>query len=210
MSCILYYSNYCQHSKKLLQNISKMSVDKEIHFICIDNREQQQGKTFIIMKDGSKMIMPESVTKVPALMLLNDNYKVIYGESILAFINRLRPQEQVNQGGMGMQQNQQINANFSNNPQFSNEPSCYSFGNSGSFISSDNYSFLDMNSDSLGTKGDGGLRQMHNYVSLSDNSKINTPSDEFEYKTERQGEMTMEAYQAQRDADMNNINYKQY
>ena len=206
MSCILYYSNYCQHSTKLLQNITKMSVDKQIHFICIDNREQNQGKTFIIMKDGSKMIMPENVTKVPALMLLNDNYKVIYGESIISYINRLRPQEPSNQVSTQMHQNQ----NLSNNSSFNQEPSCFSFSNTGSFINSDNYSFLDMDADALGTKGDGGMRQMHNYVSLADNGQISTPSDEFEYKTERQGEMTMEAYQAQRDSDMNNINYKQH
>ena len=129
MSCILYYSNYCQHSTKLLQNITKMSVDKQIHFICIDNREQNQGKTFIIMKDGSKMIMPENVTKVPALMLLNDNYKVIYGESIISYINRLRPQEPSNQVSTQMHQNQ----NLSNNSSFNQEPSCFSFSNTGSF-----------------------------------------------------------------------------
>ena len=40
MSSILYYSNYCEHSKKLLQNISKSNLQKEIHFICIDKREK--------------------------------------------------------------------------------------------------------------------------------------------------------------------------
>jgi len=202
MSCILYYSNYCQHSKKLLQNAAKLSVEKDVHFVCIDNREQIQGKNFVILKDGSKMIMPENVTKVPALLLLNDNYKVLFGESIYAYLNRLRPQNQTQPSSQMANPTQQPMANMSL------EPSCYSFSNTG-FICSDNYSFLDMNADSLGTKGDGGLRQMHNYVQLNQDFKINTPSDEFQYKTERQGEMTMEAYQAQRDADMNNIKYKE-
>lgn len=203
MSCILYYSNFCQHSKKLLQSAAKLSLEKEVHFIGIDNREQIQGKTFVILKDGSKMILPENITKVPALLLLNDNYKVLFGESIYTFLNRLKTHNQQQDQYSGQRQQQQQSM-----MDYNSEPSCYSFSNSG-FISSDNYSFLDMDADSLGTKGNGGLRQMHNYVQLNNEQKINTPSDEFEYKTERQGEMTMEAYQAQRDADLNNIKYKE-
>ncbi len=203
MSCILYYSNFCQHSKKLLQSAAKLSLEKEVHFIGIDNREQIQGKTFVILKDGSKMILPENITKVPALLLLNDNYRVLFGESIYTYLSRIKStsQQQQQQGQYSAQHQQPMS-------QFNSEPSCYSFSNSG-FISSDNYSFLDMDADSLGTKGNGGLRQMHNYVQLNDELKINTPSDEFDYKTERQGEMTMEVYQAQRDADLNNIKYKE-
>ena len=67
---------------------------------------------------------------------------------------------------------------------------------------------LDLDADALGTKGNGGTSQMHSYVSLNDQINIPTPTDEFEYKTERQGEMTMEAYQKQREADSTNIKYK--
>ena len=38
MSTILYYSNYCEHSRKLLQSLSKTDIKKDIHFICIDKR----------------------------------------------------------------------------------------------------------------------------------------------------------------------------
>jgi len=38
MSCILYYSKYCEISKKYLQILSKTNYQKEIHFICIDKR----------------------------------------------------------------------------------------------------------------------------------------------------------------------------
>ena len=38
MSCILYYSNYCEPSKKVLQTITKTQNAKDIHFICIDKR----------------------------------------------------------------------------------------------------------------------------------------------------------------------------
>ena len=90
MSTILYYSNFCEHSKKLLQTLSKTSVSKDVHFICIDKRKKEGNKTYIILPSGQKIVMPENVTKVPALLLLNQNYNVLYGESIYNFF---KPQE---------------------------------------------------------------------------------------------------------------------
>ena len=85
----------------------------------------------------------------------------------------------------------------------------FSFGGYGGGIASDNYSFLDMDSDSLGTKGNGGMRQMHNYVSLNDNMVIPTPKDEQEYNTNKlkDGEVKIEDLQKQRDSDLHNISY---
>ena len=92
MSCILYYSNYCEPSKKLLQTVMKTQNSKDIHFICIDTREKDStGKVYIILKNGQKIIMPENVHRVPALLLLNQNYKVIYGDDIY---KHLKPQVQ--------------------------------------------------------------------------------------------------------------------
>jgi len=192
MSTILYYSNFCEHSKKLLQVLSKTTVAKDIHFICIDNRvKDANNKVFIVLQNGQKIIMPENVTKVPALLLLNQNYKVMYGEAIYEY---LKPQQEV-----------VVKQATKNNL----EPSAFSFAGFGSGgIASDNYSFLDMDSDSLGTKGNGGLRQMHNYVTLSDNFVIPTPQDEFEYGKIKDGEMKIEDLQRQRDQDLSSIDYR--
>ena len=68
MSSILYYSNYCEPSKKLLQAVTKSQNAKDIHFICIDKRTKDpSGKTYIILENSQKIIMPENVTRVPAL-----------------------------------------------------------------------------------------------------------------------------------------------
>ena len=93
MSSILYYSNFCEHSKKLLQTLSKTQVSKDIHFICIDKRvKDQTGKIQIVLENGQKIVMPENVTKVPALLLLNQNYQVLYGDGIY---NHLKPRQEV-------------------------------------------------------------------------------------------------------------------
>ena len=71
MITILYYSKYCEISKKYLQILSKSDVQKDIHFICIDKRVTENNKTYIILENGQKIILPETVNRVPALLLLN-------------------------------------------------------------------------------------------------------------------------------------------
>ena len=151
MSSILYYSNFCDHSKKLLQTLSKTNASQNIHFICIDKRSKDaSGKIFIDLENGQKIVMPQNITRVPALLLLQQNYTVLYGESIL---NHLRPKQEV-----------EVREATRNNM----EPMALSLGGSGGIanVLSDSYSFLDQSSDELSASGDGGLRQMHNYVDL--------------------------------------------
>ena len=189
MSSILYYSNLCEHSKKLLQTLSKSPSSKDIHFICIDKRvKDTSGKTFIILENGQKIIMPENVTRVPALLLLNDNYRVLYGESIL---QHLKPR---------------VEAEVKVATQNHMEPNAFSFssGGAGGFVASDQYSFLDMDADSLKATGNGGSRQMHNYVDLNFSDQISTPTDEADYKkaSKMPDGMTIEQLQKQRELDL--------
>ena len=166
MSCILYYSKYCDVCKKYLQLLSKTQND--IHFICIDKRvKEANNKTFIILDNGEKIILPENVTRVPALLLLAKGYEVLYGENIL---NYLKPAQEV-----------QVRKATQNNM----EPMAFSF-NSGGFgdIVSDQYSFLDQAPEDLEAKGNGGMRQMHNYVDLNtafsgDVSQVQANNEEF-------------------------------
>ena len=44
MGKIIYYSNFCENCKKLLNVISKTDLQKTIHFICIDKRNQKTAK----------------------------------------------------------------------------------------------------------------------------------------------------------------------
>ena len=190
MSSILYYSKFCEHSNKLLQTLSK-TTQKDIHYICIDKRvKDTNNKMFIVLENGQKIVMPENVNRVPALLLLNQNYQVLYGEAIL---NHLKPKQEV-----------AIRKATQNNM----EPMAFSFG-SGGFgdIVSDMYSFLDQGSEELEAKGNGGMRQMHNYVDLNYSDKISTPNDEQEYKGANKisGELTIEQLQQQRDSELQKI-----
>ena len=195
MSCILYYSKYCEVSKKYLQLLSKSNAQKDIHFICIDKRTTDaNNKTFIILENGQKIILPENVTRVPALLLLNQGYNVLYGEQILEF---LKPKQEV-----------EVKKATNNNM----EPMAFSFGGGFSDIVSDQYSFLDQAPEDLEAKGNGGMRQMHNYVDLNfaDNFSMTTPADEHEYKganriSEDKSKDLLSNIQAQREADLKNL-----
>ena len=190
MSYILYYSNYCNYSKQVLNNVSKNpSVTKEVHFICIDKRIQEKGKTFIILENGQKIIMPENIQKVPSLLLINDGFRVIdNAEHIIQFFQPRKKQE--------------MREATMNNM----EPVAFGFEGGGSCVVSDNYSFLDQDSKQMEAKnGNGGLRQMHNYVGLNDNSSIYTPEDEVDYNNgPKMGEnMTIDQLKQQRENDFN-------
>ena len=148
MSSILYYSKYCEVSKKYLQLLSKSNVQKDVHFICIDKRvKDSNNKTYIVLENGQKIILPENVTRVPALLLLNQSYNVLYGDQIL---QHLKPRQEV-----------EVRQATQNNM----EPMAFSLG--GGDIVSDQYSFLDQAPEDLEAKGNGGMRQMHNYVDLN-------------------------------------------
>jgi len=192
MSSILYYSNFCEHSKKLLQVLSKTQVSQEFHFICIDKREKgKDNKTYIILENGQRIVMPENVMKVPALLLLSDNYRVLYGDHIY---NYMKPKQEV-----AVKQATQNNI----------EPMAFSFGGGGGGgcgVASDQFSFLDMDAEDLTAKGNGGMRQMHNYVPLSYVDTITTTKDDHDYKNNKlSGDLTVEKLQQQREQELQGL-----
>lgn len=180
MSKLLYYSNYCENSKKLLSIVVKSDIKKDIHFICIDKRVQRNNKTYIILENNNEIILPNSITCVPSILLINENYRVITGDDIYKLINT------------NIFENK--NKTTCNNIE---EPSAYVLTNSFDNVCSDNYSFLDQNTDELSTKGNGGTRQMHNYAGIEFLENINTPPDD--YSPDKVGDVDIEKLQKSRN-----------
>jgi hypothetical protein len=206
MSSILYYSKYCEVSKKYLQQLSKSNVQKDVHFICIDKRvKDSNNKTYIILENGQKIILPDNVTRVPALLLLNQGYQILYGDQIL---QHLKPRQEV-----------EVRQATQNNM----EPMAFSLGGSGGFgdIVSDQYSFLDQDPVDLEAKGNGGMRQMHNYVDLDTafsgqlsqhegsnddtNTTIRGSKKMAEDSSNQEMEVRMKKMQEERDADIKQL-----
>ena len=180
MSSILYYSNFCENSKTLLSNISKSSVKNDLHFICIDKRIQKNGETYVILENQQHIILPKTINAVPALLLITQNYKVLFGDEIVEYLKPVHNPVSVQK---------EISMPL--------EPTAFSMNTSMYGVNSDNYSFLDQNSDDLSAKGNGGLRQMYNYASLDYQDKINTPPDD--YVPDKVNEGSLEQYQNERN-----------
>ena len=184
MSSILYYSNFCKHSSNIIQLLSKSTVKNEIHFVCIDKREKMSdGQIALILENNQKVILPTQITMVPALMLLNQNYKVIFGDDILKYLEP-QPERQTQ-----------------STPMVNNEPSAFSLSGGGALgVVSDQFSFLDMTSDDLSAKGNGGTRQMYNYATLDLNDKINTPDED--YTPNKVADTDLERYEQARNSEI--------
>jgi hypothetical protein len=167
-------------------------IDKMDWYIL--SRNPNDKKIYIILENGQKIVMPENVTKVPALLLLNQNYKVIYGDDIYKY---LRPQavEDIKEATKNNMEPINFQDGFS------------SFGGYSGGVVSDNYSFLDQSDLDLNVKGNGGMRQMHNYVALNDSMVFNIPTDNGEYKTDKikENEISIEALQRKRETEFKNF-----
>ena len=185
MSSVLYFSNYCDNCKKLLHFLSRSPQAKDMHFVCIDKREKQSnGSTHVILANGSQILLPPNITRVPALLLLNKSNHVLFGSDIMNF---LRPQEvEID--------NQATEGN--------GEPSAFMFSSGGYSlgVNSDRFSFLDQDPESMLAKGDGGLRQMYNYATPDMVSNISTPPDD--YTPDKVGEISLEKLREQRERDV--------
>jgi len=169
MSTILYYSNYCKSSSKVLQMLSKYDMNNKVHFICIDGRINKNGETYAVLQNGQEILIPKNITAVPALLLLNQQYLVIYGVSeIINYFQKgmdqqIREATKNNMVPMSKSQSQTYRE--------TEEPNNYDgFGGffSSSGVVSDNFSFLDQDEVELTAKGNGGLRQMHHYAKPED------------------------------------------
>ena len=160
MSAILYYSKHCRNCQSLLSDLRKRKPSQELHYLSVDKREIRNGKTVLLMEDGETVPLPGSVTRVPALLLLERGCMCIYGEDVR---NELLPPA-------ATPNRQTIQAAL--------EPDAFSFGQGAlGGVSSDNYSFWDQSAQDLEAKGSGGLRQRHHYAGLTSDAPIKTPPD---------------------------------
>lgn len=158
MSYVLYYSKYCDNCKKIIHKVGKDKIKEDIHFLCIDKRKMIDNKLYIVLSDGKELLMPPEIKQVPALLLLNRGNRIIYGDEIMELFGPI------------LRRNNQKDTN--NNL----EPLAFSYYEMGTSLS-DNYSYLDQNSDELSTKGQGGMRQMHSFAVCNSKDEIETPPE---------------------------------
>ena len=159
MNGILYYSNNCPKCSVLLNKIGKTKKRDDLHFLCVDSRSSDGGKTYLQLETGDKVLLPVSITKVPALLLLDRGCMVMFGDAIHA---HLFPKQLPTRAAVAAV----------------HEPEAFSFGGTGDYgVASDSFSYWDQSATEMEAKGDGGLRQQHHYTHLNSKDCIETPPD---------------------------------
>jgi len=129
-------------------------------FFSVDNREMVNEKTFLILSDGSRVLLPVHITQVPSLLIVDDKTNknnLIIGNKILNFF-----EEKMEQTEKKIE-----------------DPASFELSGQRSEVVSDSFSFFDTNSEEMMACGDGGLKQMHNYTALDEIHKITTPPEEY-------------------------------
>lgn len=186
---ILYYSNYCKHSSKVIQLLAKNNLTDKVNCICIDKRKRdpKTGQTMILLDNGTQAILPPNVHSVPALLMIKQHYRVIIGDEILSYLEPL------------------IQSNIQASVGYQGEPSGYSMlpSSGGVNIVSEQYTFYNADPEELSAKGNGRNRQMFNYVSVNgDLPAIPTPPDNYRPdKLSTQG-ITLDLIQKKRNEDV--------
>jgi hypothetical protein len=185
---ILYYSNYCVHSKKIIQYLVKENLTNQLNCICIDKRQRDSftNQTYIIVENGAKIMLPPNVHSVPALLLVKQNYRVVLGDDILPIlhpiIKKQRDAAVSHSGG---------------------EPMAFSLGTSSNAnVISEKYTSYSLTPEELSAKGNGGNRQLSTYVP-ADHSNFNIPTPPDKYVPDKIGNgVSLDDLQQKRNSDV--------
>jgi hypothetical protein len=186
-SDILYYSNYCEHSKKLLQFIAKHNLIEKLNCFNVDKRSRDvnNNQMLITLENGQKVVLPPTVHSVPSLLCVNKNYVVLTGNSsILEYLEPLAAH--VSQSSSILRQN--------------DEPISYSIEQytANSNIVSEKFTDYNASPEVFSAKSTSKERKLHNYVGVDSNLVIQTPEET--YKPDKvSADVTIDKLQQQRN-----------
>lgn len=182
MPNILYYSTNCPVCNNLLSDLAKDKYENML-FFSVDSREVVDNKTYLILSNGSRVLLPVHVTCVPSLLLIDDTTQkntLITGKEILKYFGETTDK----------QKEEDI------------ELKPFVLGTKTGGIVSDSFSFLDTPADDLLANGNGGLKQLHNYTTLDEIHKIVTPPENYTPNTIGNDENNMDNLLKQRESEI--------
>jgi len=183
---ILYYSGYCTHSQNIIRYLAKNDLRNKLSFICIDKRarDPNNNQLYVILENGTRVILPPNVHSVPALLLVRENYRVLFGDDIIKHFEPYMEEQKT----VATKQN--------------GEPMAFSLQGASAAVTSEQYTLYSLTPEELSSKGNGGRRELHNYVSASqDVIMIQTPPDN--YRPDKlSNNVTVESLQTQRNEEV--------
>ena len=156
--------------------LSQAAVSKEISFVCIDSRVTKDGTTYAVLESGKNVPLPNVLTEVPSLLMLEKGNAMVVGDKIMGFISRDDGADQAVA-----------------------DPVAFSFSEMAGL--SDGYAYLDVGAEEMLAKGNGGNRIMHSFMGLGDTGSITTPV-QTDDRAPTLRNVNMDDYMAQRASEV--------
>ena len=186
---ILYYSNHCPHSQKVIHYISRAGLIDKLNAICIDKRsvDPNTGQIFIQLENGKKIMLPPNIQSVPALLVVKQNYRALLGKDIIAYFEPAIKEK--------TEQAQQHNG----------EPIGISLAASsaGVTIHSEQYTLYDLSSEDLSAKSTSNKRPMYDYVSAQNHQSFQIPTPPDTYRPDKvDSSLTLEVLEQKRNTEV--------
>lgn len=195
---ILYYSNYCPHSQRVLQYIVKAGLTDSLNCICIDNRVRTPSNQWsVITETGTQVHLPPNVVSVPSLILVRKNYTLITGDDIITHLNTVPPKRSA--PGVAAADAGHRAAAFAANGEPVGTPLISRTASSN--IASEQYTMYDLSPDQL-AGGYSAPRDTYHYMPVNGTAApIHTPDET--YTSDKVSEsVTIDMLQRQRDEDV--------
>ena len=183
---ILYYSNHCPHSQKIIHFISRAGLIDKLNAICIDKRtvDPNTGQIYIALENGKKIMLPPNIQSVPALLIVKQNYRALFGKDIMAYFEPLTKEQA---------------------QQLQGEPIGISLASSsaGVAIHSEQYTLYDLSPDDLSAKSTSAKRPMYQYVSAQSHQPYQIPTPPDTYRPDKvDSNLTVESLEQKRNIEV--------
>jgi hypothetical protein len=186
---ILYYSNHCPNCQKVVHFISRGGLIDKLNAICIDKRsvDPQTGQMFIQLENGKKIMLPPNIQSVPALLVVKENYRALFGKDIISYFEPAVKQK--------TEQAQQQNGEPIGMP--------LSQSSAGVSIHSEQYTLYDLSPDDLSAKSTSTKRPMYDYVSAQNHQVYQIPTPPDNYRPDKvDPSLTLEVLEQKRNTEV--------
>ena len=186
---ILYYSNHCPHSQKVVHYISRAGLIDKLNAICIDKRkvDPNTGQILIQLENGKNIMLPPNVHSVPALLVVKNNYKALFGKDIVQYF-----EPSVKEATSVAQKNNGEPIGISLTP-----------SSAGVTIMSEQYTLYDLTPDDLSAKSQSTKRPMYNYVSATNHQSYQIPTPPDTYRPDKvDSSLTLEDLEKKRNTEV--------
>lgn len=190
---ILYYSNNCKHSQRIITSIVKSNIVNKISCVCIDKRVREGSSYIVKFDNGTKCSLPPNLQVVPSLLCMKRNHTIITGcETILEYLNSQYL-------STAMPKSKILESHV--------EPIAYHLGSytTNNNISSEQFTNYGLGPEELSAKGVSRNRPLYNYTAVDETLSIHCPEDKY-HADKVSASVTIETLQQTRNTDLPIIN----